>query len=74
MRDRISLGSGYLEIYENLNHCLKELRSRAAKSPGVDEPYIWVDAVCINQENIEERGQQVNLMNQIYSRCLKVLS
>ncbi|KAI1062822.1 hypothetical protein LB507_005731 [Fusarium sp. FIESC RH6] len=28
---------------------------------------IWVDAVCINQDDLEERAQQVTLMAQIYS-------
>ncbi|KAK4160235.1 heterokaryon incompatibility protein-domain-containing protein [Cladorrhinum sp. PSN259] len=28
---------------------------------------IWIDAVCINQEDLEERRQQVTLMGQIYS-------
>ncbi|KAF5969542.1 heterokaryon incompatibility (het-6OR allele) [Fusarium coicis] len=28
---------------------------------------IWIDAVCINQDDLEERAQQVTLMSQIYS-------
>jgi hypothetical protein len=27
---------------------------------------LWIDALCINQEDIEERGQQVSLMKDIY--------
>ena len=27
---------------------------------------LWVDALCINQQNIDERGQQVSLMADIY--------
>ncbi|KAI1069164.1 hypothetical protein LB507_006120 [Fusarium sp. FIESC RH6] len=30
---------------------------------------LWVDAVCINQSDIEERNQQVAMMREIYSRC-----
>ncbi|KAF9764056.1 hypothetical protein IL306_002898 [Fusarium sp. DS 682] len=30
---------------------------------------IWVDAICINQSDIEERGHQVALMREIYSNC-----
>lgn len=30
--------------------------------------YIWIDAICINQEDIEERNAQVKIMDQIYSR------
>lgn len=32
----------------------------------------WIDAVCIDQSNIEERGQQVKLMCQIYSQADRV--
>ena len=34
----------------------------------VDRPRIvWIDAVCINQDDVGERGQQVAIMGQIYS-------
>jgi hypothetical protein len=34
---------------------------------------LWVDAICINQGNNEERAQQVQLMAKIYSRATRVL-
>ncbi|KAH8594437.1 heterokaryon incompatibility protein-domain-containing protein [Bisporella sp. PMI_857] len=47
-------------IRPNLFAALKQLRLR-------EEPILlWVDAICIDQNNIEERNQQVNLMEQIY--------
>ena len=30
--------------------------------------YLWVDAICINQNDLNERAQQVMLMGQIYRR------
>jgi hypothetical protein len=30
---------------------------------------LWVDAICINQSDSQERGQQVRSMSEIYSRC-----
>ncbi|KAF9499677.1 HET-domain-containing protein [Pleurotus eryngii] len=30
---------------------------------------LWVDAICINQDNIPERNQQVAMMGDIYSRA-----
>ncbi|CAM1503623.1 Fc.00g012140.m01.CDS01 [Cosmosporella sp. VM-42] len=33
---------------------------------------IWIDAVCINQENTQERTQQVKLMSDIYSLATRV--
>lgn len=53
--------------------CLKvttnlELALRYLRLP--DKPRtIWVDAICIDQSNIEERNQQVKLMKDIYSSC-----
>jgi len=34
---------------------------------------IWIDAICIDQRNIAERGQQVSLMSSIYSQARSVL-
>jgi hypothetical protein len=34
---------------------------------------IWVDAVCINQANTEERGAQVAKMRKIYESCSRVV-
>ena len=34
---------------------------------------IWLDALCIDQNNIEERNSQVRIMRDIYSRATKVL-
>jgi hypothetical protein len=51
----------------NLRAALKCLRGRFL------ERIIWVDAVCINQENLEEREQQVQLMAKIYSKAHRVI-
>ncbi|KAJ0155939.1 Uncharacterized protein HZ326_1884 [Fusarium oxysporum f. sp. albedinis] len=34
---------------------------------------LWVDAICINQNDLDERAQQVNLIREIYSRASSVL-
>src|SRR5580700_5121291 len=34
---------------------------------------LWVDAICINQENITERNSQVQLMKSIYEKASRVL-
>ena len=33
--------------------------------------YLWIDALCIDQENIEERNRQVRQMGDIYSRAIE---
>jgi hypothetical protein len=37
-----------------------------------EEKLIWIDAICIDQKNLEERSQQVKLMGQIYSSTKSV--
>ncbi|KAL9086925.1 MAG: hypothetical protein Q9165_006931 [Trypethelium subeluteriae] len=36
----------------------------------IDE-YIWIDQVCINQDDIDERSRQVQLMTRIYAQCAR---
>lgn len=36
--------------------------------------YLWVDALCINQYDLEEKAQQVLLMDKIYSKASMVIS
>jgi hypothetical protein len=47
----------------SLENALRHMRLRN------DVRYLWADAVCINQRDIKERGNQVHLMKEIYSRC-----
>jgi hypothetical protein len=51
----------------NLHAALSRLRDHSF------ERIIWVDAVCINQNNPEEQGQQVQLMAKIYSSAHLVI-
>ena len=37
-----------------------------------EEKTLWIDALCINQESIEERNSQILLMKSIYSTAAKV--
>ena len=51
----------------NLAHALSRLR--LATQPRI----VWVDALCIDQDNLEERSRQVRLMRAIYSKALRVV-
>ena len=35
--------------------------------------FFWIDAICINQDDIQERGSQVRLMRQIYQQAKEVV-
>lgn len=49
-----------VDVTLNLKDFLKRPISRAGA-------LLWIDAICINQNDIQERAQQVKLMSQIYS-------
>lgn len=60
-----------LRITANLHSALKQIRrlqgSTAARWP------IWIDALCINQEDLKERSEQVRQMDRIYQLSATVL-
>jgi len=56
-----------LAVTENLHSALKRLQ--LPNQPRL----IWADAICINQEDIDERGSQVRLMKDIYRRASSVV-
>ncbi|KAH3907818.1 hypothetical protein HBH56_181360 [Parastagonospora nodorum] len=50
--------------------CLDALRHLRQKST---YRLLWIDAICINQEDLLERGSQVRIMDEIYNRASKVV-
>lgn len=56
-----------ISITNNLDAALRHIRRK--KKPLV----IWIDAICIDQGNLEERGLQVAFMDTIYTTARKVL-
>ena len=54
-------------IRPNLDNALRQFRD-----PQVDLP-LWIDAICIDQANIEEKSIQVARMAEIYSKARDVL-
>ncbi|CAG9939982.1 unnamed protein product [Clonostachys rosea f. rosea IK726] len=55
-----------LNITPNLHDALRHFRSPAALV------FLWADAICINQEDLGEKNEQVPLMGMIYSKAKKV--
>lgn len=54
-------------VSENLFYALKRLRL------GDRARTLWIDAMCINQHDLLERGQQVSIMRMIYSQSSGVV-
>ena len=64
------VNGGRLKVTINLLIALGKLR--ALLSPYKNAGYvnrIWVDALCINQQDLDERASQVCLMGQVYSNA-----
>lgn len=56
-----------LPVTQNLYNALQHLRYE--HKPRL----LWVDAICINQEDLQERNTQVAMMADIYGRATRVL-
>jgi ubiquinone biosynthesis protein UbiJ len=63
----IELNGTRVDVRENLWSALVHLRDSR------QERGLWIDALCINQGDIEERNHQVKLMAFIFARAEEVL-
>lgn len=63
----ITLNGVQVAVTRNLHRALRRFRS-----PGLKRP-IWIDALCINQQDLAERSVQVLRMRELYSRAELVL-
>lgn len=59
-------GASYF-IYDNL---FDFLALQSMDSEFCSNTYLWIDQICINQEHIEERNHQVDLMASIYRSAI----
>ena len=64
----IIVNGQHFSVKTNLFSALQSLQTRQRRHGGV-APYIWVDAICINQCDSEEKRTQVGLMGEIYTRA-----
>lgn len=55
---KIGSPGALLPITRSCDSVLRQVHKRTS--------WIWIDAVCVNQEDVEERGKQVDLMPLIY--------
>ncbi|PSN63102.1 HET-domain-containing protein [Corynespora cassiicola Philippines] len=58
-----SLPKSHIKVRSNLEEALRHLRRE--HQPRI----LWIDAICINQDDISERQKQVKLMGLIFSRA-----
>ena len=61
------------EIRANLFAALKAIDNAPVGDPSLPPNlWIWIDAICINQDDNEEKSKQVPLMGEIYSQAREV--
>lgn len=65
--ETITCDGRILYITPNLRRALQQVRLMST------DRVLWVDSICINQDDDKEKGHQVSLMAQIYSRTERVL-
>jgi hypothetical protein len=65
---RISLDGKSSSITANLFDALQHIRNETKAIT------LWIDAICINQDNLEERGEQVRMMRVIFSSATSVIA
>ena len=63
----IELDKASFSVTENLWTCLRKFRNHR------DDNNFWVDAICINQEDSDERSSQVSQMGTIYAKAQEVV-
>jgi hypothetical protein len=56
-----------LPVRDNLYAALSQLRDRFL------ERIIWIDAICINQNDNDEKSQHVQSMTKIYAKASRVI-
>ena len=65
--DEITIDGKVVRLTASLGTMLRRIRYK-------DAPHvIWADQICINQEDLVERSQQVRHMSSIYQKASKVL-
>ena len=66
IRDQVG-STSHLKITPNVDAVLRRFRSPTGRQR------LWIDAVCINQEDELEKAQQIPEMGRIYGQAIEVL-
>ena len=68
-------------LWNDIDNCLQCLKLQDGSSdtgcrqrPGFKQDLIWIDAICINQEDKDERSAQVRFMGEIYESAQTVFA
>ncbi|KAL4781148.1 heterokaryon incompatibility protein-domain-containing protein [Aspergillus varians] len=70
-RHELYIGGKLLMARDNLWLALSQLKIQQLDH---EVQYFWIDAICINQDDLSERAHQVDLMGEVYSKAEFVVS
>lgn len=62
----------HFTITDDLDHALRRIRQKI-RPDGNFSQTIWIDAICINQNDLEEKSVQVSMMDQIYQNSIRLI-
>ncbi|KAH8889211.1 HET-domain-containing protein [Thozetella sp. PMI_491] len=68
----IHLNGRRFHVTKNLYDALRQFRALQDRDP-VFRGALWIDAICIDQANLDERSAQVARMTQIYSSAIRTV-
>lgn len=69
----LHIGKERLRFITALHSFFQVLASKVADGEGLQDTWWWIDSICINMEDMEERSRQVQLMGEIYRHAQKVI-
>ncbi|KAK7587743.1 hypothetical protein V3481_010437 [Fusarium oxysporum f. sp. vasinfectum] len=69
----ITINSQSMIVTENCRYALTQVRNRYPSCPG-EHIFIWINSICINQDDNKEKSYQVAMMSDIYTGASKVLA
>jgi hypothetical protein len=69
----ITMDGQNMEVTRNLYQALLHLRDDPKEDRAGDTRVLWVDAICIDQKNNAEKGEQIRSMARIYKQATRVL-
>ncbi|KIW23422.1 uncharacterized protein PV07_11620 [Cladophialophora immunda] len=63
----ILMSGSKLGIYKNADEVLRRFRS------AVETTYLWIDVICIDQDDAVEKAREVNLMYKVYENAKRTV-
>lgn len=73
--EKLSINGCTMMVTKHCYYALTQINTRYPSDQNSQEPiYLWIDSICINQDDNDEKGHQVAMMGNIYTKATKVLA